>query len=383
MPLSLPTLMLVAVFIFALMGSLTLHRLAPLRRRPEPGLPGGDAAGLHTGVSLNALRGIGLDYLALVLGNIVLLVGAGLGWTAMRVFGGRTVHWPLVFAGALLWWLFSLWPGFYAALDLRVQAYSLLTLLYTGLCIRELYRPRVRLPVSYTPALILTGLHGAVYFARLLIDDGAALDQAIVDQGRHPGFFVLILFESMLFAIGISYVTLAMVRERAEVQLRNAAYSDPLTGIANRRAFMEHGTRLLQESAARRAPVALLLCDLDHFKRINDQYGHPKGDQVLLAFAEETRRHLREGDLFARIGGEEFACLLPGGNEAAAEHVARRICAAFAALPLLEPGALGVSIGIASQPAQQCELSRLLSMADHALYQAKQQGRSRALQYAG
>ena len=381
MSLSLPTLILVAVFIFALMGILTLHAWRRCASDPSLGYLGAMLLTSGLGVGLIALRGLGIDYLALVLGNIVLLTGAGLGWTAMRVFGGRRPHWPLLLAGALFWWLFSLWPGFHADLGLRVKLYSLLTLGYTLLCLRELWRPRVRLQVSYTPALILTALHASIYLLRALIDDGLALDQAINNGGPRPAFFALILFESMLFAIGISYITLAMVRERAEIQLRAAAYSDPLTGIDNRRAFMARGGQLLLECAARREPVALLLCDLDHFKRINDQFGHPMGDQVLLAFASETSWHLRRGDLFARIGGEEFACLLRGVDEAAAEVVAQRICTGFAGMPLLEPGMLGVSIGIVSRPAGECELSRLLSMGDHALYAAKQQGRGRVMQY--
>ncbi|WP_166892600.1 GGDEF domain-containing protein [Pantoea sp. Cy-639] len=383
MPLSLPTLILVAVFIFALMGILTLHAWRRCAGDPSLGFLGTMLLVSGLGVSLIALRGLGMDYLALVLGNIVLLVGAGLGWTAMRVLGGRRPHWPLLLAGAVFWWLFSLWPGFHDSLALRVKLYSLLTLAYTLLCLAELCRPRIRLQVSYTPALILATLHALIYLVRALVDDGLALDRAVNSGGPSPGFFAFILFESMLFAIGISYVTLAMVRERAEVQLRAAAYNDPLTGVGNRRAFMEHGRHLLDECAARKASVALLLCDLDHFKRINDQFGHPKGDRVLQAFAEETASHLRQGDLFARIGGEEFACLLRDCDRPRAEAVAQRICNGFARLSLLEPGLLGVSIGIVSRPAAAHELSRLLSMADLALYAAKQQGRGRAVEYAG
>ncbi|MEA3237770.1 GGDEF domain-containing protein [Pseudomonas mosselii] len=382
MPLSLPTLILVAVFILALMGILTLHAWRRCASDPSLGYLGAMLLISGLGVCLNALRGFGADYLALVLGNIVLLVGTGLGWTAMRVLGGRKPHWPLLLAGAVFWGLFSLWPGFYGDLDLRVKVYSLLTLGYTGLSIGELLRPRVRLQVSYTPALILTTLHAALYLMRTLLEDGVALDQAINNGGASPGFFAFILFESMLFAIGISYVTLAMVRERAEILLRAAAYSDPLTGIDNRRAFMARGNQLLHDCATSQVPVALLLCDLDHFKRINDRFGHPAGDEVLLAFARETARHLRRDDLFARIGGEEFACLLRGASEAEAEQVAQRICAGFSGLALLEPGLLGVSIGIVSQPAAPGELSRLLSMGDRALYAAKHQGRGRALRYA-
>ncbi|WP_410923297.1 GGDEF domain-containing protein, partial [Pseudomonas aeruginosa] len=86
-------------------------------------------------------------------------------------------------------------------------------------------------------------------------------------------------------AIGIAYVTLAMVKERAELRFKAAAFSDALTGVGNRRAFMLTGDKLLADSARRRQCVSLLLCDLDHFKRLNDTFGHPMGDQALIAFS--------------------------------------------------------------------------------------------------
>jgi len=181
----------------------------------------------------------------------------------------------------------------------------------------------------------------------------------------------------MVYVVGIGYVTLAMVKERAERQLKAAAYSDPLTGIGNRRSFMLRSEELLTDCGRRGTAAALLLCDLDHFKRLNDTFGHAVGDQALIAFSRVTTQILRPADIFGRIGGEEFACVLGDSDEARALEVAERIRAAFSGLTLLEPGFLSVSIGLVTTGESGYELSRLLSVADEALYKAKGKGRNR------
>jgi diguanylate cyclase (GGDEF)-like protein len=380
--LSIPTLLLVAIFIFALMGLLTLHAWSRGVRERTLGYLGSMLLLAACGVTLISLRGLTPDFIALVLGNIVLLLGAALNWTAMRVFTGRPPHLPGILAGALFWSLWGLMPGFYDDLGLRVTVYSMLAATYGGLSIFELWRSRQQLEVSYLPALLLMLVHTGFYCVRTVADHGVSLDQAITSNGRGTGFFSFMLFESMLYAIGIAYVTLAMVRERTELKFKAAAYADPLTGVGNRRAFMSRGEKLLADCARRGEPVALLLCDLDHFKRLNDTHGHQTGDQALIAFAQVTRNSVRQEDVFARIGGEEFACLLANTDAQTAQQVAQRICESFYALPMLEPGFLSVSIGIvgASGPGEH-DLSRLLSKADNALYAAKHQGRNRVHLY--
>ncbi|MDD1017168.1 GGDEF domain-containing protein [Pseudomonas rubra] len=382
MLLSIPTLLLVAVFIFALMGLLTLHAWSRGVREQTLGYLGGMLLLAALGVTLISLRGIVYEFVALVLGNIVLLLAAALNWTSMRVFAGRAPHVPGIAAGALLWAAWGLTPSFYADLGQRVSLYSLLVSVYGGLSMFELWRVRQRLEVAYLPAMLLIVIHTAFYAVRALADHGLSLQHAIAGVGSGTGFFSFMLFESMLYAIGIAYVTLAMVRERTELKFKAAAYADPLTGIGNRRAFMAQGEQLLANCARRGQPVALLLCDLDHFKRLNDVYGHQTGDQALIAFSQVTRQSVRQEDVFGRIGGEEFACLLANTDEPTALRVAQRICNHFYQWPLLEPGLLSVSVGIVSSgnPAEH-DLSRLLSMADSALYGAKHQGRNRVQLY--
>lgn len=377
MDLHIPTLLVVSVFVFFLMGLLTCHAWwRETRERPLAYL-GAMMFLAALGVVLVSWRGRGVDVIPLVLGNMALLLSAAMNWTAMRVFVGREPSLPGIFAGAGIWLILCLIPAFYDAMPVRVVVYSLLAAGYGVLTASEFWRSRKKLEVAYMPALVLTLLHTAFYIVRSVIDKSLPLDQALSGIGDGVRFFSFMLFESMLYVIGIAYVTLAMVKERAELKFKAAAFCDPLTGIGNRRAFMSHGEQLLTHCKRRAEPVALLLCDLDHFKRLNDSFGHPMGDQALIAFSRILTGNLRNHDVFGRIGGEEFACLLKGADEQEAVQVAERIRQAFSRLSLLEPGMLSVSIGVVTTGESGYELSSLLSQADEALYGAKDHGRNR------
>jgi diguanylate cyclase (GGDEF)-like protein len=168
--------------------------------------------------------------------------------------------------------------------------------------------------------------------------------------------------------------------EAANRQLTLLATTDALTGLINRREWM----RLFEEAMARAArtadPLAILMLDIDHFKLINDRFGHPVGDAVLQAFAARCGSVLRAYDKLGRIGGEEFAVLLPGGNLEEALRVAEKLRAVLAATPLtLEDGQLvrlTCSVGVASA-GRELSAERLLASADEALYRAKRDGRDR------
>ncbi|MBF8005805.1 GGDEF domain-containing protein [Pseudomonas brenneri] len=376
MMLHIPTLLMVAVFVFCLMGLLTVHAWRRVRE-PTLGYLGVMLLLASLGTALIVVRGIGMDFVALILGNVVLLLSAAMNWTAMRVFVQGKPYLPGILAGPALWLLMCLIPQFYGSMSSRVSLYSLLAAGYGVLSALELWRHRQHLEVAYLPAMGLMVFHTTFYCVRAVIDPGMPIKNENALMGESVPFFSFMLFESMLYAIGIAYVTLAMVKERAELKFKAAAFSDVLTGIGNRRAFMLHGEQLLADSRQRGQTTALLLCDLDYFKRLNDSFGHPMGDQALIAFSQLTATLLRKHDLFARIGGEEFACLLQGTDEQGAIQVAERIRQGFASLDLLAPGFLSVSIGIVTTTPACHDLSRLLSQADQALYRAKDQGRNR------
>jgi diguanylate cyclase (GGDEF)-like protein len=164
-------------------------------------------------------------------------------------------------------------------------------------------------------------------------------------------------------------------------RLRSAALHDGLTGLFNRRFLRESLPQLQAASVRRGAPLCLIMLDLDHFKRVNDQYGHLVGDQTLRAVSDALRESSRRADLIARYGGEEFAVLCPDTDCETGLRVAERLRTAVEALgetQLGHPGPQTISLGVAVQ-AKDHELTpeRLLEHADVAMYEAKRRGRNR------
>jgi diguanylate cyclase (GGDEF)-like protein len=143
-------------------------------------------------------------------------------------------------------------------------------------------------------------------------------------------WLTVLSFEALLFTISIAFILLAMAKERTELLHRTAAMVDPLTGIANRRSFLQDAAQLAKRHSANPRPTAVLLIDLDHFKSINDRFGHALGDRALELFALTARHSVRSTDLLGRLGGEEFAAILPDMSRDRAVAVAERIRASFA-----------------------------------------------------
>jgi diguanylate cyclase (GGDEF)-like protein len=171
---------------------------------------------------------------------------------------------------------------------------------------------------------------------------------------------------------------LLMYNEMAQAELRRLARTDPLTGTLNRLALDEMAKGLFQRAAP---PVgAVLMIDVDHFKTINDRFGHAGGDRMLAALARGIGRCLREGDVLGRVGGEEFLVLLPGIGIDDALALAERLRMAVARLQVVlegEPQSATVSIGAAARETSDTEPGTLIRRADRALYVAKNAGRNR------
>ncbi|HJL16599.1 MAG TPA: diguanylate cyclase [Sandaracinaceae bacterium LLY-WYZ-13_1] len=168
----------------------------------------------------------------------------------------------------------------------------------------------------------------------------------------------------------------------AREALRTQAMIDPLTEVWNRRAFMELAAKELSRSRRSGRPLGLLMIDLDHFKRVNDTYGHPAGDAVLAEAAARIRAALREGDQVARFGGEEMVVLLPDCGPSGAFVAADRVRRELARTPVdFEGQAIRVtaSLGVAATHGCGESLDGLLARADQALYEAKRAGRDRTV----
>lgn len=171
-------------------------------------------------------------------------------------------------------------------------------------------------------------------------------------------------------------------RRQLEEELKILATTDPLTGLSNRRHFLAAAALVMESFRRYHRPLTLLMLDIDHFKKINDTYGHGVGDQVLVAVADTLRSVLRSADLCGRFGGEEFVCLLPETTETEARIVAERLRRALAEQTVdAAEGAVRftASIGLTVADVSDVSVESLLQRADAAMYEAKKAGRNRVV----
>jgi len=243
----------------------------------------------------------------------------------------------------------------------------------------ELRRNRVLHGLRSRPvAIALSAMHAALYTARVLL-----LPLLVARLGGDTLALAskITMYEGVLYSVAMPMTLVTLVREEAQRDLLAASRTDFLTGLSNRQGFFEDGARLLRLAGTGHA-TTLLAFDLDHFKAINDQHGHAAGDQVLRSFAQVIRAVAGPGALLARLGGEEFAALLPVTDRAAAKAAGEAIIARFAGMADHGDGVLvraTVSIGLAQHGADGDDLDAMLFAADRALYVAKALGRNRLI----
>jgi diguanylate cyclase (GGDEF)-like protein len=246
---------------------------------------------------------------------------------------------------------------------------------YAALTANELWSERRRKLQTRWPAVAVPVLHGFVLMLPILLGDFLRADD---DNFSTSIWVTAFAIELVLYAVGTVFIIFMLVSERTVSVHKTAASIDPLTGMFNRRGFAEATSRMIEREANAGRPVTVMIFDIDHFKSINDRFGHPAGDEVLKLFAAVVTNTLRITDLSGRIGGEEFAALLPCSMDEAL-IAAERVRAAFAGSGIaVDDGPVDttVSVGVAGGPALT-ELDVLLAAADTALYQAKRGGRNR------
>ncbi len=207
------------------------------------------------------------------------------------------------------------------------------------------------------------------------------------------------LFVSFIIAVAVAFMTNASMQlhknaihalsltyelKAAKEEAEQMALSDVLTGLNNRRAFYEVGQALFANAHRRRSPISVIMLDVDFFKKINDRYGHATGDKAIIAVAESLRTVIRESDLAGRIGGEEFAVILPETGAEAARLLAERIREEIQKIRIDANGdmvSLTASLGVAQYDGKNNSLDAVIAKADQALYRAKEGGRNQTSLY--
>jgi diguanylate cyclase (GGDEF)-like protein len=338
------------------------------------------------GFMLIALRGMVPALLSVVLANTLLLSGTVLFLEGVRSFrgvaGSRSLSVALVAVPLLLISCFT-----FVADDtgMRIIVFSASTAVIAGLVAWALLRdapPDLRFSLRFTGSLF--ALHALFMFFRALL--------TFLNPGPHdllaPNLIQTLTFlVALLLGIAWTFGFVMLNSERLEVDLKKAqvelqrlAETDFLTGIANNRRFFEDGEREIQRARRYGHPLAALMLDLDHFKRVNDTHGHAAGDKVLVAVTATCRRLLRDIDVFGRLGGEEFVILLPETDLAGGLATAERLRLAIGEMAIVAGDRtlrITISIGVTLLSPDDAGLDAVLKRADDAMYEAKRNGRNR------
>jgi diguanylate cyclase (GGDEF)-like protein len=302
-----------------------------------------------------------------VLAGGLLIMGPWVGWWTLA---------PLAVAALLFYfadrrmdqverpeyWIFGAWIG-----SQTMILISVLLAWAPGVPVLSWFAiPVITLGARFSARGIYLGL--AITIAMMAIVGAVNLD-AIIDE---PPLFVMPL--CLVIAIGI----LSTALMRSYVEHRTDAVIDPLTATLNRKALVRRVEELRQQSEVLRAPISVVMLDIDHFKRVNDTIGHAGGDAVLRDVAYLIRKEMRAFELAYRLGGEEFLVLLPGATVNQARDLAERLRRAIEGTTFTEGTGVTISLGVSgSRPGEEFDFDALYEEADEALYEAKRGGRNR------
>jgi len=370
--LDLPTLSLVAVCIAGLLGLFLI--IDWMQQRNVRALAWWGSAYL-IGASAMALSIAPAPFIKLpaAVPGALTFLACGMVWNGVRLFQGRRVLPFATFIGAALWLGLAQIPGMMEDGTGEIIG-ALIVPVYTFFIAMELWRERRRTRYSRAAAIVVPCLHAGVFLVPLAM-------RAFLPDGHSGAWLTVFTLETIIYAVGTAFIVMLMVKDHHVHVYRTAASTDHLTGLLNRRALFENAQTLRKRLAKRGEPVAVLMFDLDHFKSINDRFGHSAGDEVLRLFARVTKASTRLDDIIGRFGGEEFVAIVPGNIEVA-EKIAERVRTAFEnAGAVIESQPIGatVSIGAASSYDAAMTLDALIAKADAALYRAKHEGRNRVV----
>ena len=372
---NLTTLLAITVFTPAVAGCLLL--LSWLQHRRIVALAVWGSGFLTASLAATLIivaRGTIPDFWSIVVGDALLAAAYGILWCGARKFDDKRISIPWASAGVVLWLVACSIGPIYARPEARATVMATIGICYTLLAVLELWRGRGDGVWRWPIMLLLLG-HAA----------SIPIHIPVAGAWKHPNpadvdLLTFMIFEAAFVSICAAYLFGGLVKDRIAASYEHASLTDPLTGVANQRGFFQSGERLLMRTRFNDQPAALIMFDLDCFKSINDNFGHGTGDKVLVAFCRTATSQLRYNDLFGRIGGEEFAALLPDTRREDALSLAERVRAAFEAASQCVkdlPIRATVSAGVALSNGAPDDLASLLKAADQALYRAKASGRNR------
>jgi diguanylate cyclase (GGDEF)-like protein len=303
--------------------------------------------------------------------DVLLFIAVGMLWSAARLFHGRPVRWGAMCFGAVVWVATGMVPSLPDAPAIRILLASAIVAVYTFLIAGELWRERRKSLIRRWPAVFMPMLHGAIFLMPVTL-------ASLGVRSLAAGWIAVFAIEVVLYVVGAAFIVLVLAKDRSVNRYKTAAETDPLTGLLNRRGFYEATAALMAANKSKNAPVSVLAFDLDHFKSVNDRYGHKTGDAVLTLFAKVARKTLRANDVVGRIGGEEFLAVL-SGKLSDAGIAAERVRAAFQAAAIAPDSpqipatvSIGIACGLPTVP-----IDLLIARADTVLYRAKANGRNR------
>ncbi|MGH6736694.1 MAG: GGDEF domain-containing protein [Methyloceanibacter sp.] len=376
MPLDMMTMSAVAVTVTAVLGLVLVFDWARQGGSAFVGLWGFALLLMSAGIVVAAVSSrAGLSGL-LVLGQALMILPSCIQWYACRQFSHRRPSVIYMLVGPV-GFLLAAGSGYAETFDDRLILLCGLIAAYSFSAAVELaYANGEQLP-SRWPAVVLLVLTGVSFLSWLPLIAAMPIHEA--GAVFSSSWFPVVILVTVLLRVALAFIVLSMAKERQEEEQRVNALTDSLTGLPNRRALFEAADAFGHRRILGGTPVAVLIFDLDHFKETNDSYGHELGDAVLKVFALTVAKHLSPRGIVGRLGGEEFAAILPGADAPSAAESAEVVRRAFARSAAFINGlAVGatVSVGVASDVEVDTDLSGLFRRADAALYIAKRAGRN-------